>query len=169
MRTTRYDLDPFFSRRFSPTEFEARALEDGELEALIEAASTAPSCFNEQPWRFVLADHQVLSGLLAPANQAWAQHAARLVLLCCDEHFVRNGKTNQYAAFDSGTAWGYLGMEAFRRGILVHAMAGFDTERAAEVLGLGALKPLAMIALGYSKQGHTMTPRKGLDEVIIRK
>ncbi len=169
MRATHYDLDPFFSRRFSPTEFLDKPIADADLMAILEAAGTAPSCFNEQPWRFVLADHGVMVSLLAEANQAWASKAARLLLVAADGHFVRNGKPNGYAAFDSGTAWGYLGMEAFKRGIMVHAMAGFDAAKASEVLLLGELKPLAMVALGYSEQTHTQTPRKGLDEIILRR
>jgi len=32
--------------------------------------------------------------------------------------------------FDTGTAWGFLSLEAQRRGLITHAMGGFDMDQA---------------------------------------
>ena len=46
---------------------------------LIEAARFAPSCFNEQPWRFIIADEEEslkkIRNVLMPGNQIWANKA----------------------------------------------------------------------------------------------
>lgn len=167
MRSGKYGIDPFFKARFSPRQFEAKAIGEVDFFAILEAASTAPSCFNEQPWRFVLGSHQSFLEILAPANAEWAKNADRLILICAEENYRRNGKPNGYALFDSGTAWGYMTMEAYRRGIFLHAMAGFDAKKARETFDLGALKPLAVVAMGFSQEAHTMTPRMTLQELIV--
>jgi len=41
--------------RWSPAAFADRPLAAAELASLFEAARWAPSCFNEQPWRFIFA------------------------------------------------------------------------------------------------------------------
>jgi nitroreductase len=167
MRESRYGIGEFFRERFSPTLFLDRSIGEEDFLAILEAGSTAPSCYNEQPWRFVLGSKKHFLKVLAPANGEWAKRADRFILLCSESEFKRNGKMNRYAAFDSGTAWGYMTMEAHRRGIAMHAMAGFDTKKAVELFNVGDLNPLAVIALGYSEQPHTMTPRMALEDIII--
>ncbi len=167
MRESRYGIGAFFTERFSPTVFLERSIGEKDFLAILEAASTAPSCYNEQPWRFVLGSREDFLKILAPANAEWAESADRFILLCAETEFKRNGKLNRYASFDSGTAWGYMTMEAHARGIAMHAMAGFDSKKAVEVFKLGDVNPLAVIALGYSEQSHTKTPRMALEELLI--
>jgi nitroreductase len=69
--------------RWSPNEFLSCAVEPQKLHALFEAARWAASCFNEQPWRFIVATKddpaafaRVL-GLLAERNQQWAKTASQ--------------------------------------------------------------------------------------------
>ncbi len=52
-----YPLDPDIKRRWSPRLFEkSRAVEREKILSLLEAARWAPSCFNEQPWRYLVFD-----------------------------------------------------------------------------------------------------------------
>ena len=74
------------SQRWSPRAFAPRAIEADKLTALFEAARWAPSCYNDQPWSFLImrrgtdaAYEQLLATLMA-ANQAWAATAPVLVL-----------------------------------------------------------------------------------------
>jgi len=170
VRTSVYDIDGFFKQRFSPREFSGRMIEERDFLAILEAGSTAPSCFNEQPWRFVISqDKEKFLDILTPANREWAKEAAAFILICAEPVYARNGKENRYAAFDSGTSWGYMTYEAFRRGIFMHAMAGFDSQKAKADFEIDTLLPLAVIALGYTEQAHLMTPRRQLSEVVIRR
>jgi len=167
MRASRFGIDEPFLRRFSPTAFSDRAVEENDLLALIEAASTAPSCFNEQSWRFVRGEKADFLAVLSEKNAAWARFAPVLLLVCSTTLFARNGKPNRWHAFDAGTAMGYLILEALRRGIYVHPMGGFSVEEAQTRFALGALEPHAVLAVGYSDEAHAMTPRKSLEEIII--
>ncbi len=167
MRLSQFDIDEAFLKRFSPTQFRSRPVAEHDLLAVLEAASTAPSCFNEQPWRFVLGEKEDFLEILTPKNAVWAASAPMLMLVCSTLTFAYNRKPNRWHAYDCGTAMGYMILEALRRGIYVHPMGGFSVEKANELFGLMGLEPLAVLAVGYSDEPHTMTPRLGMDEILI--
>lgn len=159
MTTTRQpdaDIDPRFLDRWSPRAMRPDALTPAQLASLFEAMRWAPSCFNEQPWRVVYAessateDHARLCGLLVPANQSWACRAPLLLILFARRSFSHNDKPNRTAAFDVGSAWMALALEARVLGLYSHAMAGFDTARAYSELGVDPEKyeALAAVAVG---------------------
>ncbi len=144
------------SQRWSPRAFAPRAIEAGELSALFEAARWAPSCYNDQPWSFLVtrrdtdASYQQLLSCLMAANQAWAATAPVLVLNTVRKNFSHNGKPNRWAFYDLGLAVGNLLSEATHRGLLVHQMAGFDVELAQRTLGLpDDHEAVAVMAIGY--------------------
>jgi len=167
MRSTRFGIDDAFLKRFSPARFLDRPVGEEDMMALFEAAGTAPSCFNEQPWRFVRGEKEDFLTILTEKNAAWASSAPVLVLVCSTLTFSRNGKSNRWHAYDSGTAMGYLILEALRRGIYVHPMGGFSADGANERFGLMGLQPHAVLAIGYTDEAHAMTSRLGLEELII--
>ena len=76
-----YPIHELIARRWSPRAFLDRPVEEEKLRRAFEAARWAPSCFNEQPWRFVLAVREDAAGFermrscLAPGNQSWAGQA----------------------------------------------------------------------------------------------
>ena len=78
-RKADYDILPLFLNRWSPRSMTGEALSDDELFPLFEAARWAPSSFNAQLWRFILArrqdpaDFDALLALLDPSNRAWAK------------------------------------------------------------------------------------------------
>lgn len=144
------------SQRWSPRAFSARPIEAEKLQALFEAARWAPSCYNDQPWSFVVtrqgmdAQHEALLGSLMPANQAWAATAPVLVLNCVRKNFSHNGKPNRWAHYDLGLAVGNLLGEATHQGLFVHQMAGFDADIAHRALALpDDFDAVAVMALGY--------------------
>src|SRR5688572_14239469 len=84
-RKAGHDVLPLFLNRWSPRAMTGEPLADDELLPLFEAARWAPSSYNGQPWRFIIARRQNaghwrrFEGLLVPANSAWAARAAVLV------------------------------------------------------------------------------------------
>lgn len=153
---TVHELHPLVRDRWSPRAFAAREIPTAALGSLFEAARWAPSCFNEQPWRFVVAVRQdesefarMLSCLTEP-NQRWAQHAGALMISVASGTFARNGKANRFAAHDVGLAVGQLTLQATNLGLAVHQMGGFSQERAREQYAIPeAFEPIAAIAVGY--------------------
>jgi nitroreductase len=162
-----YEILPLLVNRWSPRSMTGESLPNDELMALFEAARWAPSSYNAQPWRFIIArreNHQQWDrflDLLVPANQVWAKQAAVLVVVVSREIFEHNNKQSVTHAFDAGAAWENLALEAVRRGLVAHGMQGFDYDRARQQLGIPPeFEVHAMIAIGKRR------PRENLPERV---
>lgn len=132
-------VDPLFVERWSPRALRKADIPETDLRAIFDAARWSPSCYNEQPWRFVTstpASFAVFLDLLVEANQAWARNAAVLGFLFADRKFARNGSANDLAVFDSGAAWMAMTLQARKLGLYTHGMAGIAWDRAHAALGM---------------------------------
>lgn len=157
---TDHPVDDLIARRWSPRAFEeGRAVEREKVLALLEAARWAPSCFNEQPWRYLVFDESNEDALararacLAPGNE-WAFAAPVLMVSVARDNFTRNEKPNRTAQHDVGLASENLVLEAVEQGLAAHQMAGFDLERARKEFNVpDGFTLIAMIAIGYPYRG----------------
>ena len=134
IRKPDYDSDPIFHRRWSPRAMSGEKLSEAEINTLFEAARWSPSCFNEQPWRFLYARAGSYSwnrffDLMVEGNQGWAKNAALLVVVS-RETFERNNSPSPTHSYDTGAAWQSLALQGSRMGLVVHGMAGFDYDAA---------------------------------------
>lgn len=146
IKSTRISDHPIhaqFLGRFSPRGFTDKTVTEAELMSLLEAARWAPSGSNNQPWRFAygLRGEDAFSKIaeaLVPFNRSWAEKAAALVVVASRSTVSKDGAElpNGSHAFDAGTAWGYLALQAYHAGLVAHAMAGFDAEVLAKNLNL---------------------------------
>lgn len=152
-RQADYDINPALIERWSPRSFLNKKVPDEVLFSLFEAARWAPSANNMQPWRFIIArtqeDREKFYPFINEKNRTWCEKAPVLaVILSAKEK--PNGQFNRTHAFDTGTAWGYLTLEAHRKGLIVHGMGGFDPARAREILNVPENYDLhAVVAIGY--------------------
>ena len=152
-RVIKYDILDEIKNRWSPRAFSRDELSMEDIFGILEAARFAPSCFNEQPWRFVLAisqeDRTKMVSILSDSNKLWADKAPVLLLILAKKNFDYNGKENRWSSFDCGTFWGFLSLEANRRGLITHAMAGFNVIKAREVFKITEeYMPMTVVALG---------------------
>jgi nitroreductase len=154
-------LPDLLARRWSPVAFEeSRRVEHRKIMSLLEAARWAPSCFNEQPWRYLVFDGsdpealQSARACLVDGN-AWARSAPLLLLSVAHEDFTASGQPNRHGEHDTGMASENLVIEAVELGLVAHQMAGYDADRARESFHIPArFTPMAMIAVGYPYRGH---------------
>jgi nitroreductase len=153
------------TRRWSPYGYSDEPVTHAELRSIFEAARWAASAFNEQPWRFVVGTreqpeaHEKILSCLVEANQAWARHAPVLVLCCVSRRFARNDKDNRAAEHDLGLATGNLMAEASERGLLVHAMAGVELEKAATAHALpDGFEVWTALAIGHPGKPKDLEP-----------
>lgn len=152
-----YPIHELLRQRWSPRAFDDRSVERTVLLSLLEAARWAPSSFNEQPWRFVLASreeqpdaYERLLACLVESNRAWAHLAPIVGFSIAKLSFDRTGRPNRHAYHDVGLGMGNLLVEATARGLAVHQMAGFDVERARAACGLpDGFDAVAAFVLGY--------------------
>jgi nitroreductase len=156
-------IQELLEKRFSPYAFSSRPVEAEKLRKLFEAARTAPSSYNEQPWRFVVAAQQDgeafarLLETLTERNREWARHAPVLVLSVAKCDFTHNGQPNRHALYDAGQAAAYFTLQATELGLYVHQMAGFDVMKARQLLEIPVgYEPATMMAVGYLDDPEAM-------------
>mgnify|MGYP005839726273 CR=1 FL=1 len=144
--------------RWSPRAFDpTRKVSRDQLLSLLEAARWAPSCFGDEPWRFVIGDKDAdeagwnrIFSSLAEKNQLWAKHAPLLILAVADSQFRMNGNPNRWGQYDSGAASISLCLQAEALGLSAHQMGGFDSDAVRESVGVSEqFTPMAVIAVGY--------------------
>ncbi len=90
-----------------------------------------------------------LFGLLAEPNKVWAKNAALLVVVASNKHFDIKGKYSITHQFDAGAAWENIALEASFRGLVAHAMQGFDCEMVRDNSGIpNSFEDMAKIVIG---------------------
>lgn len=182
IRKTENDISPVLLKRWSPRSMRGEAMGSGELMSLFEAAKWAPSSFNEQPWRFLYAvkdsdSWKTFFDLMGEFNQTWTKNAAALVLVISRNNFTHNDNPNANHSFDAGSAWQNLALEASERGLVAHAMAGFDAAKARVDLKVPDTYSIdAMIAIGKPgkkedlpeamQAGEVPSSRKQIAEIV---
>lgn len=164
-RIPEYPIHPMLLNRWSARAMSGAAIPEKELMALFEAARWAPSSYNNQPWRFIYAKRDSAHwasffDLLVEGNRGWAHNAAVLVLAVSRRNFEHNNKPSITHSFDAGAACENLALEGTHRGLVVHAMQGFDYERARSVARVPEDYAVeAMIAIGKPGKKEDLPPK----------
>ena len=156
LATPEHPIHALVAERFSPYAYADRPVSSEDLRSLFEAARWAPSSYNEQPWRYLVARQEdgeryekLLSCLVEP-NQAWAKAAPVLAIGIVQRRFARNDKPNPAAEHDLGLASATLTLEATARGLAVHQMIGILPDRVRELFALpDDADALTGLAIGY--------------------
>jgi nitroreductase len=154
-----HPIDPLLARRWSPRAFADMPVDAAVLRQLFEAARWAASCYNDQPWYYLVAtrerpaEFQKMLACLMEGNQVWAKAAPVLAISVARTNFQHNGAPNRHAQHDVGAASAFLALEATSLGLAIHQMGGFDAARAREAYSIPAdFEPMAAMAIGYP--GH---------------
>ncbi len=164
---TRTPIHELLAARWSGRAFDPeRPVSREQLLALLEAARWAPSCYGDQPWRFVVWNKETDAAgwrrafdCLAPGNQAWVKDAPLLLLTAANSIFYHTGEPNRWGQHDTGAAAENLCLQAEALGLMAHQMGGFDPEKARAVAGAPEQFTLmAMIAVGYPADPASFSP-----------
>lgn len=169
-RKSAHKIDPIHLERWSSRKFSNQPVESDKLHSIFEAARWAPSASNWQPWHFVYAqeeeDLKKFHSFINDSNVEWCHRAPVLVAVVSKVTRNDKGDPNPFHSFDTGTAWGYLSLEAHRQGLLTHGMGGFDREKAKEVLNIPEEYVVeAMIAIGYYDEEVELSERNEEREI----
>ncbi|MEO7343756.1 MAG: nitroreductase family protein [Methylotenera sp.] len=162
---TQVPINETLANRWSGRAYDAaKPVSHAQIIALLEAARWAPSCFGDQPWRFIVwnksadaAAWQQGFDCLVPGNQAWVINAPVLMLVCADTLFNHNQKPNRWGQYDTGAAAENICLQASSMGLMAHQMGGFDADKARETFVIPAqYSPMAMMAVGYQADIATL-------------
>jgi nitroreductase len=170
VREAHHKIDPIYIERWSPRAFSNRPVEEEKLNRIFEAARWAPSAANWQPWRFIIAktlkDRERFLTFINENNVEWCQHAPVLMVIVSKKTRNEAGDPNYFHTFDTGTAWGYLTLEAARQGLITHGMGGFNPESAKEELNIpDEYDVQAVVAIGYHDPNAKLSARNQEREV----
>lgn len=151
-------IHDLIARRWSPRAFDkSKPVGREQVMALLEAARWAPSCYGDEPWRYLLWDRhrdsaswQKAFECLAEGNQAWVKNAPLLLASIAGSQFAHNGKPNRWGQHDTGAASANLVLQAVALGLAAHQMGGFDADKLREKFAIPpGYTPMAMIAVGH--------------------
>lgn len=155
---TQEKVDGLIANRWSGRAFDnKRPVTHEHIISLLEAARWAPSCYGDEPWRYIVCDkarneaawNKALA-CLSEGNQSWAMNAPVLMLALANTIFGHNDTPNRWAQYDTGAASMSICIQATSLGLMVHQMGGFNVENAASSFAIPEqFTPMAMIAVGY--------------------
>ena len=153
---------------------DGRPIPDEVLTRLVTAGTWAPSCSNNQPWRFVIAAHEpALAAVKATLTKGnyWAQKASAIAALVTSLDWdARLDGGRDLAFFDLGQASMAFQLQAVNEGLRVHPIAGFDPAAAKLALGIPEAAVLvALVILGYPGAPTGLSERHLADETGPRK
>lgn len=155
---TQADINEILASRWSGRAYDAkRPVLHRDILSLLEAARWAPSCFGDEPWRYIVCDKTTNESAwnkafdcLSEGNQSWAVNAPILILATANTLFAHNGKDNRWAQYDTGAASMSLCVQATSMGLMVHQMGGFSADKAVQAFSIPEqYTAMAMMAVGY--------------------
>ncbi|MBS3778030.1 MAG: nitroreductase family protein [Candidatus Thermoplasmatota archaeon] len=135
---------------------DSKPLSKEEINQLETAVQLAPSCFNNQPWRYVFVTDEEkrkeMKNVLSKGNE-WAYHASTYVAVCArkDDDCVIYDR--EYYLFDTGLATGFLLLQATELGFVAHPIAGYSPKKTRKVLGIPEdMQVIALVIIGKHKE-----------------
>ena len=162
MESTKADasvpIDPLLAGRYSGRAYDPqREVAAGTVQALLEAARWAPSCYGDQPWNYIVCRKRQEAGAwnaalecLAPGNREWAESAPLLLLAIARGDFRQRPNPNRWAGHDTGAANMALCLQASSAGLIAHQMGGFDHELARSKFSIPESHTvMSFIAIGH--------------------
>jgi nitroreductase len=175
---TQVSINETIANRWSGRAYDAsKQVSHEQIIALLEAARWAPSCFGDEPWRFIVWDKntdknawQQAFECLVPGNQGWVKDSPVLMLVCADSLFNHNQTPNRWGQYDTGAAAENLCLQASHMGLMAHQMGGFNADKAREQFAIPAqYMPMAMLCVGYAADIATVTGEALTREMAERK
>ena len=171
-------IHDILARRWSGRAFDRnKPVSRKQLTALLEAARWAPSCYNDQPWRYLVWDRfrneaawKQAFDCLGEWNQNWVKNAGPILFLACaDSVFMRNGNPNRHGQYDTGAASENICLQAAALGLMAHQMGGFDVAKTRKTFAIPERYALmAMITVGYPAAPDTLETEYRADEFSER-
>lgn len=143
------------------------------IKDLAKCAQLAPSCFNNQPWRFIFVfDPKILKKMydvLSSGNE-WAYKASMIVVVLSKKEYDCIIRDREYYQFDTGMATAFLILRAIELGLVAHPIAGYSPKETREVLGIpDDIDVITLVIVGkHSKTISSVLSYKQVEAEKIR-
>ena len=152
------------------------------IQRIMTAATYAPSCFNNQSWRFLVATEddalEKVRDALSGGNYWFKSAQAAVVVATKLEFGCQLNDRRDYAFLDCGLAVENLMLQGFKEGLYAHAIAGYEPLKIKEAFKIpDDYIIITLVALGYPGEDtglsekhreleHSQRDRKPESEVI---
>ncbi len=146
------ELKQLIERRRAYRVVKPVTINDHIIQYLIWASKLAPSCFNNQPWRYVFVRSkdklEKMRDALSEGNE-WAYEGSLIVAVFSNKKDDCIVAKRNYYLFDTGISAGFLIMAATDLGLVAHPIAGYSEKKAKEILNIpDHMKLITLIVIG---------------------
>lgn len=179
--TKQLDLFEVFNARSSNRSFTGEAIDDETIDKILQAAITAPSSGNMQPWEFIIIKSEekkeeiistTFTGYFAGEDnqQTWLKDTGFILVLAANikRTKARYGEmaAKYWPIIDTTIAGEHTVLAATALGIGSCWIGGYDEEKLKHVVNLpNYVKPVAIIAFGHIKESGRRLNRMKTDLV----
>ncbi|HEU13104.1 MAG: nitroreductase family protein [Thermoplasmata archaeon] len=158
--------------RRSARSFSDRPVEDEKLINILRAGQWAPSCYNNQPWHFVVLRGEETRRIHDAINRgnSWAKSSYMIIAVVSkrDLDCISNGR--EYYMFSCGLAVENMLLESYHQGLVAHSILGFNEDLVKERLSIpGEYRVLILLIIGYpgdEEMKDHKRERKNLEEIV---
>lgn len=164
---------PEIEKRRAYRALSSKPVPEEVISRILESAVLAPSCFNNQPWRFIVVkDQTVLEKVkenLSSGNY-WAKAAPFIVAVCTRGDLdCQLSAGRDYAFFDTGMAVGNMLLQGVREGLYTHPIAGFSPLPIKEILQIPEdVILLTLVIFGYPGEVSQLNDKHQASEASPR-
>lgn len=134
------------------------------IKELAISASLAPSCYNNQPWKYVfILDENKLKQLYDAYSKGneWCQSASAVIAVISKKEDDCIIGSRIYYQFDTGMATAFLILRATELGYIAHPIAGFDPLIVANIIQLPeGYEIITLIILGKKSDDLSILDKK---------
>lgn len=142
------------------------------IKELAGNAQLAPSCFNNQPWRFIFVYDpdklETIFNVMSKGN-TWVKNASMIIAVFSNKNLDCLIRGREYYLFDTGMATAFIILRATELGLVAHPIAGYKEEAVKEILGIPEeMKVITLVIVGeHSKTiGALLTEKQVASENI---
>jgi len=151
-----------------------KKVEQEKLNKILEAAISAPSGMNRQPWHFLVVQTEKNRKKVLEANllvNKWMNTAPVIIIALADSKAFYGRESEKTYLFDVGLAVENLLIAATDLGLGTCVTIGFDEKKLREGLKISdRYIPIVVIALGYEAENKIIEPLiKGITHSINKK
>ena len=146
------DVKEAIAKRRAYRSLDSIEISDELIYDLAESAGLSPSCFNNQPWRFVFTRNPKILGRLhgvVSRGNRWVQRASLIVAVFSKKEDDCIIKGREYHHFDTGMAVAFMILRATELGFVAHPIGGYNEDKVKEILGIPTeLQVITLVNIG---------------------
>ena len=149
--------------------FDEKKIPADVIRRIMTAATYAPSCFNNQSWRFLVATETEALNKVRDAlsgGNYWMKKAPVIAVVATKLEFgCQLDDRRDYAFLDCGLAVENLMLQSFKEGLYAHAIAGYEPIKVKQAFGIpDEFVIITLVGVGYpGDDSHLNNKHKELE------